>query len=213
MMLIRNPGRAVLVAALVVGCARGGDDAAAESETQTVAGDLGDTVQATPTPAPTMRAEEPLSGSDLDAYVRGVQAEIDTVGRAWVQLRKAKSGTDTLSAMFAATPDNTQPVGATKAGLSLDRYRTVVDRVDGVLATRDMGAAWAKQQAQMDTTTLDTAMRARVRQSFAEAESAWGNPYKGLAPDVAEAIKRRSAELDTLRSRLMRLRLGGGRAP
>jgi predicted nucleic acid-binding Zn ribbon protein len=213
MFLIPRVERAVLVAALVFGCARGGDDAGAASETQAVAGDLGDTARAAPTPAPSVRAEEPLSASDLDAYVRGVQAEIDTVEHAWVQLRKAKTGTDTLSALFAATPDNTQPVGASRSGLSLDRYRVVVDRVDGVLATRDMGAAWAKQQAQMDTTTLDSATRARVRQSFAEAESAWGNPYKGLAPDVADAIKRRSVELDTLRSRLMRLRLGGGRKP
>jgi hypothetical protein len=210
-MLVRTPWRAVLVAALVIGCARENDNAAATSETQAVAGELGDTVQTTPTPQPSARAEEPLSASDLDAYVRGVQAEIDTVEKAWAQLRKAKTGTDTLSAMFAATPDNTQPVGASKAGLSLDRYRMVVDRVHGVLATRDMGAAFAKQQAQIDTTELDSATRASVRQSFAEAESAWGNPYRGLAPDVADAIKRRSAELDTLRSRLMRLRLGGGR--
>ena len=213
MLLVRNRGRAALVAALVIGCARGSDDAGATSDTQAVAGELGDTVQTTPTPAPSVRVEEPLTASDLDAYVRGVQAEIDTVEKAWAQLRKAKTGTDTLSAVFAATPGNTQPVGASKAGLSVDRYRVVVDRVDGVLATRDMGAAWAKQQAQMDTTTLDSATRVRVRQSFAEAESAWGNPYKGLAPDVADAIKRRSAELDTLRSRLMRLRLGGGRTP
>jgi hypothetical protein len=213
MTLVRNPRRAVLLATLVIGCARGDDSATGGSETQAVAGDLADTAPAKPTPAPAMRAEEPLSTSDLDAYMRGAQAEIDTIEKAWTQLRKAKTGTDTLSALFAATPDNTQPVGAAKAGLSLDRYRVIVDRVHGVLATRDMAAASAKQRAQIDTTTLDSATRAAVRQGFAEAEAAWGDPYKGLSPDVADAIKKRSAELDTLRSRLMRLRLGGGRTP
>ena len=108
MMSIPSVGRAILTAALVIGCARSGDDASAESETQAVGGDLGDTSQPAPAMDPQSAVAEPLR--------------------------------------------------------------------------------------------VDSATRATVRQSFVEAESAWGNPYKDLAPDVADAIKRRSAELDTLRS-------------
>lgn len=205
---------AVLTAAVATGCARAGDDAAEVSDTQTVAGDLDETPQTAPTTEPSApTADAPLAVSDLDAYARGVRAEIEAVEKAWTQLRGAKSGTDTLSAVFAATPGETQPTGASHAGVSLDRYRIVVDRVDRVFATRDMAAASAKMHAQIDTTTLDSTMRASVRQSISESESAWGDPYKGLEPDVADAIKKRTGQLDSLRLRLAQLRLGGGRAP
>jgi hypothetical protein len=216
---MRRTSALAVVVALLVGCARGGDSAGAASDTQTVAGELGDTAQTTPaaqpsgqTAAPDPRVYkptegEPISVSDLDAYVRGVRAEIDSIQRARARLRDAKSQMDSLNVIAAAVPHNTQPHGAARAGLSLDRYRAVVDRVEGVLAARDMSAAWATQKAQMDTMDLPAEIRAQARANMAQAESAWSDPYKGLAPEVTEAIKRRSAELDTLRARLLRARL------
>jgi hypothetical protein len=155
-----------------------------------------------------------LTAADLDAYERGVRREITIVEGAKAKVRSSRSGTDTLSALGTAIPQETQQKGAEAAGISVDRYRQVVDAVDAILAAADLDAPMTKMMADAakDTANVPPEMRAQLRENIAtqrqQLEQQRATRYKSVPPDVLPTFQRRAPGLDSLRAQLLRARLG-----
>jgi hypothetical protein len=155
-----------------------------------------------------------LTAADLDAYERGVRREIEIVDGAKAKLHSSRSGSDTLSALGTALPQETQPKGAEAAGISVDRYRQVVDAVDAILAAADLDAPMTKMMADAakDTASMPPEMRAQLREDLAtqrqQLEQQRATRYKSVPPDLLPTFQRRAPSLDSLRAQLLRARLG-----
>lgn len=129
-------------------------------------------------------ATRPLQVSDLDAYARGMQKEIDLRQAASDKAAQAKAAHDEeaeVTALADMTSAEIDSAGARAAGLDAARYDFVKRTVDRVLGAVSMSNAMANMDG-----------GARLQQSQ-------GDPYAGLNGDVAAALKAREAELDKLR--------------
>ncbi len=177
------------------------DTAVAAAETQQAPAAAGGAVQSE-------AVDAPLAVADIERWERGQRAEMEEVEKSLEKLKSAKTGMDSASAQLGAMEMSTIEAGARAAGLSVDRYRRIDDMIGRVLSTRMMGEATQKMYAGADTTGLPAEVRAKIREGRAQADSAFADPYKDLAPDVAAVIKRRAAELDTLRWGLVGARMG-----
>lgn len=158
-----------------------------------------------------------LSAADLDAYARGMEAEMRAVREAEAERARATTGEDTLNALEKATEMKTIEVGARAAGLSVDRYREIRRQVDTVLRARG-GSAFVQQQAAgIDTTNVPAEHRARIRENIEQqrrqAEQTEQAAYASLPPEVAEAFRARAPRLDSLRVSLAaeRMRVASSR--
>jgi hypothetical protein len=151
-----------------------------------------------------------LTVNDLDAYERGVEAEIAAVGEAERRRAAATSPSDTLEALADATELRTIEVGARAAGMPVDRYREVRQRVEGVLRANATPAA-SQMMGDVDTTNAPPEVRARVRENIREQEAATARAretaFAGLDPQVAAALRSRVDRLDSLRMRLVAERI------
>ncbi len=190
---------------LSAACGTGGD--ATDSAVADTAAAL-DTASpgAAAAPSTAEPADAPLSPSDVDAFERGLRAELEAVNKAIADKAAAKSGTDTLSAIMGATEQQTVEAGARAAGLSVDRYRTIVNAISGALAARQ-GQAMMANMPQPDTSSLTAEQKAQVRKNAEEMKNAFGNPFKDLPPDVASALEPRAPALDSLRMLVVGTRL------
>ena len=149
-------------------------------------------------------ADQPLTPADIQGYERGLRAEIDRINEVIAEKGRAKTATDTLSAMMAATAQQTVEIGARAAGLPVERYRDVAEVVDGVLGARQMQALMEKTKA--DTINLPADARARAREATSQPTGVENDPYKNLPGDVVDVLKQRAVGLDSLRMQLVGLR-------
>lgn len=157
-----------------------------------------------------------LSAADLDAYEKGVQAQLDAVQQASEKLKTAKTANDTLSAIGDALPANTQQVAARAAGMELERWKVMAGQVETVLQAR-AGSAMVSQMAEQmgDTASLSAEARAQLRtnleQAKGQAAQQEAQAYASLPPDLVETFKARAPHLDSLRLRLAAAQMSLGR--
>ena len=156
--------------------------------------------------------DRPLVVSDIDAYARGVKAEIEALApkvAAVVAAREKKDdAAETMALLDLSTPLDEQ--AAVAAGLMPERYRHVRDAIDQVVSKKQMGEAMQPQIAAMeqaDTTGFTEEQKEQARRNIAEMKAMWADPYAELPPDVAAAMKARAAELDKLRNDALAMRL------
>ena len=126
----------------------------------------------------------PLQVSDLDAYVKGMQKEIELRQASSDKAAKAKAAHDQeteVAALADMTSAEVDHAGAQAADLDAARYDFVKHAVDKVLSTIAMSNAMAKMEG------------------GAQLQQRQGDPYAGLSADVAAALKSRQAELGKLR--------------
>ena len=126
----------------------------------------------------------PLQVSDLDAYVKGMQKEIELRQASSDKAAKAKADHDQeteIAALADLTRAEVGNAGAQAAGLDAARYDFIKHAVDKVLSTVTMSNAMAKMEG------------------GAQMQQKMGDPYAGLNADVAAALKSREAELGKLR--------------
>ena len=201
-------GRVLLASFVVVpltyACGGGGD--ATDSAVADTAAAVDTASLGAVAPSAGSAVDAPLSPSDIDAFERGLRAELEAVNKAIADKAAAKSGTDTLSAIMGATEQQTVEAGARAAGLTVDRYRTIVNAISGALAARQ-GQAMMANMPQPDTSTLTAEQKAQVRKNAEEMKNAFGNPFKDLPADVASALEPRAAALDSLRMLVVGTRL------
>jgi hypothetical protein len=128
----------------------------------------------------------PVTVADIESWQKGMTAELDAVRAAGTQLKEAKTGDDTLSAMMGMQEMATQEAGAKAAGLDLERYKFVNSELSAAVSylTPEIGG--------IDTTMLSPAQRDELR----ESNAAQLKQMEDRVPaEVVEALRPRAAEL------------------
>jgi len=165
-------------------------------------------------PAPIANHDAALAASDLDAYVRGMQREIQVLqghADALARARQAKDANGEMTAMMALNGVEIRDAGAAAAGLEIARYATVKEKIDDVLSAIEMGAAMRPQleaAEQADLSGFTDEQRQQHEAGLAQMRAAWGAPYERLPADLVDTFKSREAELARLRADALALRLG-----
>ena len=146
-----------------------------------------------------------LTASDLEAYRRGMEAELEAV-RAAGERVKTTSGTRQLEALSEMLPEHTSQAGARASGLTLARYVEVVRAIDQTLAARASSRLMSGAAA-IDTLTVPAEYRAQFRETMRLAAEAEARAYEKLPPSLVETFKDRAPALDSLRMRLAGMRM------
>jgi len=178
----------ILVMALALAACGHGNEPASDAAAPQAQAQAGTSPSAANAPAadPSAVAQanttRPLEVSDLDVYAKGMQKEIELRQASSDKAAKAKADHDQeteVTALAEMTSAEVNNAGARAAGVDAARYDFIKHAVDHVLGTVSMNAAMAKMEG-----------GAGMQQS---------DPYAGLDPDVAAALKAREAELGKLR--------------
>lgn len=142
---------------------------------------------------PAAPADSPLQVADIDAYVRGMGREVELLQAEFRKIEQARAADDSdaeTQALFAMTGNDIELGGAQAAGMSPARYGFLKNRIDEVQSKLGQLEGFRKMDA-------DTgAMQAEI-----------GDPYAGIAADVATALKARQAETARLRAEAIGLRV------
>jgi hypothetical protein len=194
---IRIASSLALVSLLACGGETPREDAAADP-----AAEAGTDAGAAPAeaPAPAAPAVTPLAVEDIDRWEKGMAGELEAVKAAGEQLKSAKTGEDTLSAMMAVQEMNTIAAGATAAGVDQERYKLIRSDLSAAAGylTPELGG--------IDTTMLSPEQRAELMQG----NKAQLERLKETVPaDVIEALRPRAAELRKKDLELVGARLQG----
>lgn len=206
--MLSRPVRRVLALALVplAACA-GGDDADADS---LAADSAAETAAATPATAadPSATASAPLTEADIDVYEKALTAEVAVLRDVQARMADAKTGTDSMNAMLAATDIETVPAAAQRAGIDADRYRQLEQAFGTAIASRRMNPAMQAMMTNPDTSFLKdlpadqaAAQREQLRKNMADAQAAFSDSatYRTVPAELRERFKERAtAQLDTL---------------
>jgi hypothetical protein len=110
----------LLLLATLAACG-GGDSQADDSAAPVADTSSSASVDAPPSPAPAP-SDVVLTPADVDRWAKGMEGERQALAKAEAQLRAAKTGVDTLSAIGATMETATRAAGAQAAGISEDRY-------------------------------------------------------------------------------------------
>ena len=207
-----HPARIQLIAPLLALALAGCDGESADTTTgdaQTT-GDAAavakaDDVPGTPSPE---AADAPLGVEDIDAYAAGMAHEIELLQATVDRVAEARAAGDDeaeTSAILELAMGDFETPAAGVAGLSPERYKEVKRQIGRVL-----GAAGTQQQlATMggDPDTMTPEDLAQQEATRAQLQAQVGDPYAGLAPDVAGEIKARFDELAELHARSIAIRM------
>jgi hypothetical protein len=212
--------RFILAGALVLGASAcgGSDDEAADQQPSADA-----TSQASaPSQSQPADAAAPLTVADLDAYERGMQKEKQMVDELITKAKSATSDGDKLRLMTDAMEDQTMDDGAHAAGMPLERYRDLRNRMSEILSASSfsiMGAALRQQtrasDAQLDTMAAQGAMtadqvtqsRKTIQETLQQLDAQEKAAMDRIAPDAMETFKQRAPHLDSLRMNTAGLRV------
>jgi hypothetical protein len=196
----------VALALLGGGCASGEDTAAEDTiaTEDTVAADTG-AATAAQTGGAAPSADEPmlLTEADIETFRRGKEAELAHAVRQADEMKRAKSGTDTLKVMATLMEWTVDSAGARGAGLSPESYHRLENAVESVLRQwRQIGmqSTLLNQMKSSDTTGQSAEMRAVVREGEERMRSEIERleKYEGLPPQNVQLVTRQAAQLDSL---------------
>jgi len=164
--------------------------------------------------APAAAEQAPLAASDLDAYTRGMQQELALLKAAGDKIAQARKGNDKdaeASAMMEMANLDAGSDGAKAAGLSPARYVFVKDAVDTALGKLEMQATMQSMGDPSQSDDLTPEQRQQAEAGRAQMASTIGDPYQGMAADVAEAFKARQQALAQLRAQAIAARFEAAR--
>jgi hypothetical protein len=176
-----------LVAAAAILAACGKSDQSDNSTTDSAAAETAATTQS-PAPAPSASDNTPasLTADDIDRWQKGMEAELEAVKKAGTDLKSAKTGNDTLSAMMAANDMSTRAAGAKAAGVSDERYQLIRNTLSSLVGQM------APIEQEMDVSSLPASSVAELKKS---REQGLARDTVGLSPQLVEALKPRAAAL------------------
>ena len=159
---------------------------------------------------PSTPSDAPITAADIDAYERGLAAEVAEVRKVADQMRAAKNSADSTAAMFGSLDTQTQPAGAKAAGIPLERYKHVSILLGSAISARKMNPAMAKMGEDTSMIAqLPADRREEARKNLAQmrAQNSDSVVYRDIPPELREQFKQRAAtRLDTLWSELFALR-------
>ncbi|QSX78145.1 hypothetical protein [Agrilutibacter solisilvae] len=156
----------------------------------------------------------PLRVAELDAYARGMQQEIALLKAAGDKVAQARSRADKdaeATAMMEMATLDTEVEGARASGLTPARYLFVKNAVDTVLGKAEMQKALKAMGAQAQASDLPPEQRQQVEDGRAEMDASLGDPWQGMAADLAGAFKTRQDELAQLRAQAIAARFNAAR--
>jgi len=209
--MMRNTNLALAMAFLAGLSACGGGEPATDEATQ--ATEVATEAAPAPTPdaptqASTAAADASLKLEEIDAYVRGMQKEIELVKAAGEKVKQAQAAKDDQAEMSAITEmamgDFDTPAAAA-AGLPLARWQEVKRKIVATIG----GVDTRKQMQDMAANTEGmTPEQIAEHQRNAEAMLASiPDPYAGLDPTVVAALEARHDELARLNAEAIGLRM------
>ena len=137
--------------------------------------------------------------ADLDAYERGLQAEIELVRAAQERAGSASTPEARGEAMQAQWKEQTMPAAARAIGVAPERYEQVRETVHEVLQTLDFQGK-IEGPMQLDTSRATPEMRATLAR----------DPFAALPPASAAALRARLDRLAPIFARYVRLTAVGG---
>jgi hypothetical protein len=155
----------------------------------------------------------PLTMADIEAYERGMQKEKQILEELVTKVASAKNDQEKLNLMMQAMEDQTVDDGAQAAGMSVDRYKDLRNRMDQVLGANSssiMGSA-LRQQAKLSEAQIDTLAAqglpaeriAEMRQSMKQMQEQYDTQEKAsleqVSPDARGIFTQRVLRLDSLR--------------
>jgi len=198
----------VLAVALVFGLAAcGGNEPAATDEVATTGEAAASAEAADPAPADAPAPQQPATAAadaslkleEIDAYVRGMQKEIELLKAAGEKVKQARAAKDEqaeLSAITEMAMGDFDTPAAAAAGLPVPRWQEVKRKIAATIG----GVDTRRQMQDMAGNTEGlTPEQIAEQQRNAEAMLASiPDPYAGLEPAVAEALKTRHDELARL---------------
>ena len=209
--MMRKPNLALAMALLAGLSACGGSEPAVDEAT----GSVETGTEAAPTAAfdappqqATAAADTSLKLDEIDAYVRGMQKEIELAKAAGEKVKQAQAAKDDqaeLSAITEMAMGDFDTPAAAAAGLPVARWQEVKRKVVATIG----GIDTRKQMQDMAANTEGmTPEQIAEHQRNAEAMLASiPDPYAGLEPAVVEALKARHDELARLNAEAIGLRL------
>jgi len=151
----------------------------------------------TPASSSAASTDAPITVADIDAWQKGMTAELKAVQDAGTARQNAKNATDTLNAMFGANDMSTRPAGAKGAGMSEARYQYVSNKLSSIVGNL------SPIEAEMNMKDMPESFRKQMQQSREQSAT---QEMAGMAPDVQAALRTRAADL-----RKQSLELAGAR--
>ena len=151
----------------------------------------------TPASSSAASTDAPITVADIDAWQKGMTAELTAVQDAGTARQNAKNATDTLNAMFGANDMSTRPAGAKGAGMSEARYQYVSNKLSSIVGNL------SPIEAEMNMKDMPESFRKQMQQSREQSAT---QEMAGMAPDVQAALRTRAADL-----RKQSLELAGAR--
>lgn len=179
---------AILSLVAVAACSRSHDEAtdsartAADSTPPATAPSASAAV--TPATSSASGVDAPIAVADIDAWQKGMQAELKAVQDAGTARQNAKSATDTLNALFAANETSTRAAGAKGAGMTEARYQYVATKLSSIVGNL----------SPIETSVKDMPP-AVVQQMRQGHEQSAAQEMAGMAPDVQTALRTRAPDL------------------
>ena len=151
----------------------------------------------TPASSSAASTDAPITVADIDAWQKGMTAELTAVQDAGTARQNAKNATDTLNAMFGANDMSTRPAGAKGAGMSEARYQYVSNKLSAIVGNL------SPIEAEMNMKDMPESFRKQMQESREQSAT---QEMAGMAPDVQAALRTRAADL-----RKQSLELAGAR--
>lgn len=115
-----------------------------------------------------------------------MDAELKAVQDAGVQLRNAKTATDSMNAVFAANETSTRPIGARAAGVTEQQYQLISSTLSSLVANM------TPVEQEMDASKMSAAAIAMLNES---REKALTSASVGVSPELLSALRPLAATL------------------
>ena len=183
-----RPSLVLLAAAALAACGGGRDassDTAAESAAALASADSAPVAAPAPAEA-TAPSDQPLAVEDIDRWEKGLTAERAAIDSAARRIEQARSGADTLAAMSGLQESETAAAGASAAGVSVARYRTIA----GTLS--EAARAVAPPETEFPPELLTPAMREELKKGN---EATLARLGASVPVPVLDALRPRAAGL------------------
>ena len=137
-----------------------------------------------------------LTQQDIARYRRGMQAELEYVRARAVDVKNARSSSDSLNALFALSDEGGRRQAAVKAaGVDADQFRSIEDAIVAVLARWGNQRMVESMKQAADTATMSPELRARAKEGLQRLTEGFAD----LPRENVDLVLPHAAELDSLR--------------
>lgn len=147
-----------------------------------------------------------LAADDVARIEAGLVAENEVLTKTADEVAKGMDDLRFAAVALSALEDSTQ-AGARAADMADHRYGRLKEEVFTVLGNLEMRAMLRRQMDEADTTGLDEATVAKMQEDAQAMIDSVPDPFTGMDPALAEALREREARLMELHAQNVALLL------